>query len=489
MPGVVVTTAVRSGPTGEGEVPSAQWFASGTTERGPIDEPKLVRGMAEFVTLYGDYAAGDIYTDVSTFFEEGGSRVFVYRVTGANASAGFLDVDDTTPTPSVRFTAADPGAWSDGLEIEIVAGDAADTFKVKLVLKSELIYTTRDLVNPLDCVTVINTSQIKHLIVATDLESGTTPPGDNLDIISSTALTAGFDGDALTDSDFIASLDNFTYDLGPGAVSLPGQNGATIWAALMLNGRNNHRVAFMAFDSAETIAAAKTSVAAMYSDPNADYGAFYYPWVTIPDPAAAGLTVDQSPEAFAAAARSKAVTQDGPWMPGAGLISASQHVTKAVLAIDSATGDGLDEKRINAIRKIGNTVRIYGARSVSSDEVNWRYITHRDTVNFIAWGAEDRLEDLVFSTIDARGALFARIEANLIGLLDPIRLAGGLYEAFDEEGNSIDPGYSVEVNDELNPIANLANGLVTANVNVRVSSVGDTITVTVTKSNLTTSVV
>ncbi len=489
MPGVVVTTAVRTGPSGAGEVPAAQWFVAGVTERGPVDAPVLVRGLSEYVTYFGDYEAGNLYTQLQTYFEEGGSRAYVYRVTGANASAGFLDVQDAQSADTLRFTAKTPGDWSDQLEIEIVAGDASDTFKVKVYLKSSLLYTSRDLVSPADAAAVLNTSAVAHLVEVTDLNSGSTPPDDNPEPLSATALSVGYDGDALSDSDYVSALSSFAYDLGPGAVAIPGQSGATVWSGLLDHAAENNRIALCAFDASDTPSVAKTSIASMYSDPSADFAGFYYPWVKIPDPATAGLQIAQSPEGFVAAARSKAVTQDGPWMPGAGLVSESSFVSGVVTALSSADGDALDEKRINAIRKIGNTIRVYGARSASPDEVNWRYLSNRDTVNFIAWGAEERLEDFVFSTIDSRGSLFARIESALIGLLDPIRLDGGLYEAFDEDGNQVDGGYSVEVSEELNPLQNLAAGKVTARVNVRVSSVGDQISVIVTKSNLTTSVI
>jgi hypothetical protein len=327
------------------------------------------------------------------------------------------------------------------------------------------------------------------LVVATDLESVETPPDNNAAVAAATALSAGFDGDAIVEADYLAGLDLFTYDLGPGSVSVPSQTGATLWAAMIDHCQDNHRIALCAFDETDTVATSKTAVAAMYSDPGADYAGFYYPWIQIPDPATAGLTMNISPESYVAAARSKAVTNDGTWMPGAGLLSEAIFVEGLVDYVNTATGDSLDEKRINALRKIGNSIRVYGARSVSADEANWRFITARDTVNYIAWEAEDRLEDYVFSTIDARGSLFSRIESALIGLLDPIRLKGGLYEAFDTDGNQVDPGYSVEVSDEINPIVNLAQGKVSAVVNVRVSSVGDQISVTITKSNLTTSVV
>jgi hypothetical protein len=66
-----------------------------------------------------------------------------------------------------------------------------------------------------------------------------------------------------------------------------------------------------------------------------------------------------------------------------------------------------------------------------------------------------------------------------------MRIAGGLYEAYDDDGNLIDPGYSVVVNSTNNPNSQLATGLVKASVGVRVSGVADLIEVEVTKSNLT----
>ncbi len=489
MPGVVVTTSVRTGPSGVGNDAAAQWFVAGTTERGPLDAPVLVRGVSEYKTYFGDYAPGNLYTYLQTYFEEGGSRAYVYRVTGANASAGFLDVADELAVDTLRFTAQSAGAWSDQVGVTIVAGDAANTFKVKVSLKSELLYTSRDFTSPTDCVNVMNTSPVAHLVVVTDLESVSSAPDNNAAVAVETALSTGFDGDTIAEGDYVAGLDMFSYELGTGAVSVPAQTGATLWAAIIAHAAANRRIALCAFEETDTASDAKGSITAMWSNANADYAGFYFPWIEIPDPVVSGLRLTQSPEAYVAAARSRSVVTSGPWIPGAGLVSEAKFVLDIVEGIDTATGNSLDEKRINAIRRIGNSIRVYGARSASADETNWRFLSNRDTVNFIVWGAEDRLEDFVFSTIDSRGALFARIESALVGLLDPIRIEGGLYEAFDVDGNPVDAGYSVEVSNENNPLQDLAVGKVAATINVRVSSIGDQITVTVTKSNLTTSVV
>lgn len=489
MPGVVVKSAVHVGPSQNSDVVQAQYFVAGLTERGSVTKAQLVRGMSEYVSLYGGYETGNLYTNLQTFFEEGGERAWVYRVLDSAASTGGITLQDGSAVDTLQVDAASPGAWSDDLDIEVTAGDAANTFKVLVYLDDVLQYTSRDLADPPDAVAVLNTSSVNHLVVATDLDSVTTPPGDNPAVVAKTAMSGGANGSAPIEADYTDALDMFTYSMGSGAVAIPSQTGTGVWDALIANAVANHRVAFCGFGENDSIATVKTAAAAYYANANAEYAAFFYPWVKIPDPATSGLEVTVSPESFAAAARAKAVTQSGPWRAGAGLISEASFVSDLVTDIDKADGDGLDEKRINAIRKIGGGIRVYGARSVDSDEENWRYITMRDTVNYVVSLAEARLEDFVFQSIDSRGALFARIEASLVGLLDQIRLAGGLYEAFDDNGTFVDPGYSVEVSDALNPVAQLASGQVAAKVGLRVSSIGDVIEVTVTKSNLTASVV
>jgi hypothetical protein len=121
--------------------------------------------------------------------------------------------------------------------------------------------------------------------------------------------------------------------------------------------------------------------------------------------------------------------------------------------------------------------------------VNFRFVNSRDMLNYIVSEAERRLEDLVFAPIDGRRSVFGQVEAYLIALLDPLRTAGGLFESFDVDGNRIDSGYSVEVSDELNPLSQLADGVVRARVGVRISSISDKIEIEIVKSNLTSSVV
>ena len=103
--------------------------------------------------------------------------------------------------------------------------------------------------------------------------------------------------------------------------------------------------------------------------------------------------------------------------------------------------------------------------------------------------ANNSLEDLVFSVIDGRNTVFASVESKLYSVLEPLRAIGALFEAFDALGKQIDFGYTVKCDSTINPVTQLADGLIKARVGLRVSSVGDKIEVDIIKSNLTKSVV
>ena len=486
MPGVVVNTAVRSAPTATNIAPASTFFVAGTSKRGPLDVARMVRSLEAFTSIYGGYDVNfTLYQQLQTFFEEGGAQAYVVRVSNAE-EVGVRNLLDDEDVTALTLTAANAGAWSDNLTVSSTTSlTSPEKFTVRLYDEGILVYST-DLVTAASQVTEkINTSQVAKLYVtATTLNASAT-----LAEIAETPLEGGTESvEPLVDADYIDSLELFDIAYGAGAVSIPGQFSTTIYQAILEHGSINNRIALLALDpSITTVGSAETAIASIRELPDSANAAFYYPYVTIP--AAGGVTLTIPPEGYVAAKRSKAHNEFGAWQAAAGIISVGNFVTGISVATPKPFGDSLDDAGINAIRIIQNTVRIYGARSASTDTDNFRYITARDTLNYIASEANRTLEDLVFSTIDGRRSVFGRVEARLIGILEPIRSAGGLYEGFADDGRQIDAGYSVEVSDALNPITQLAEGIVKAKVGVRVSSVGDRIEIDVIKSNLTSSVV
>lgn len=482
MPGVVVTTAVRTGPSNANIAPSSTFFVVGTANRGPIDEAVLVTSLNEFETYFGPYEASkSLHTHLQTFFEEGGSRAYVARVVGSGATAGTINLNNAGAVASLRLDAANPGAWSADVKAQVVT--AGSGFAVVLLYRNVEVYRTAEMATAGAAATAINASAVASLYVtATALVAGNT-----LAVAAATALSAGNEGSAPSTANHVTGLTLFEGHLGSGAVAIPGQNTSTIWDGLLAHAAANNRIALMAGASNASDTDMITNAAGYGSNANAQFGAMYWPWVNVT--ITGGATATISPESYVAAKRAVAHNTVGPWQAPAGLISRADFVTGLATQVTKTVGDSLDAARVNALRVIQGGVRIYGARSLSSDTTNWRYITYRDLVNYVVTQVAERMEDLVFSPIDGRKAVFGRLEARAIGVLEPLRKSGALYEAFDTNGNQLDPGYSVEVSDALNPPSQLADGLVKAKVGIRPSSVSDRIEVEIVKSNLTSSVV
>jgi hypothetical protein len=486
MPGIVVNTSVRTGPSTTNVSPTATWFVVGLTERGPAADPKKVTSIADYESVFGDYTSyGDVYEQVQTFFEEGGAEVYVSRVVGASATAGVKVLDNDAAGTALTLVAAGPGSWSSNLSATVTTLGSGHV--LKLYLNGEFVYKTGECTSVAQMANKINSSALAGKYITATAGTGT------IAVVSSpTSFSAGDDNrSSIVDQDWLDAMDAFGYELGAGAVSLPGfvtaGNVEATHEAVLAHCYANHRMAILSTpsDFDETDAGDHSEYLA--SVDYAEYGGLFFPWVTMNLEDGTSLTI--SPEGYVAAKRSLAFNRIGPWSAYAGAVSESNFITGLAQTVSRAIGNTLDESRCNALRIFNNAVRVYGARSLSSDEDNFRFLNSREMLNYITVQAQAQLEDLVFSPIDGRSALFTQVKGRLIAMLEPVRIAGGLYEAFDANGKRIDYGYSVVVNDAINPVSQLAGGLVKAKVGVRVSAIGDQIQVDVTKSNLTASVV
>ena len=91
MPGVNISTAVRTGPVSTGNAPAATFFLVGETERGTDSKAVKVESLAQYVTAFGGYESSKYtYQQVRTFFEEGGSVAYVARVSASDATAASI---------------------------------------------------------------------------------------------------------------------------------------------------------------------------------------------------------------------------------------------------------------------------------------------------------------------------------------------------------------------------------------------------------------
>lgn len=482
MPGVIVRTETRTGPTTGAAPTSARFFVAGLTERGDTSAPVLIRSMAEYQALLGDRVAyGSLYDALACYFEEGGSEAFVCRAVGAAATVGTLTLKDRAgaPADTLRVDAANAGAWSSRVTVEIVDGSSAGTYRLNAYLDGTLVHAFDNLTTPADAAAAAKGS---NYVLVTDLGSASAAPTNQPALLIPTALTAGTDDRAsVTAADVAAALDLAGHEYGDGAVATPGYTSGQVGDALLAHATVNNRVALLATASAATVADAKAAALALTGVGN-EYGALFYPWVTVPDGTS---TRTISPEGYVAACRARAHKAGGPWNAPAGDVASARYVLAPAVTVDRTTGDDLDTARVSAIRTIASETRLYGWRSLSSDDANYALLTGRDTLNYLAVEGENVLEQYVFKTIDGRGQLLSRVASTLVGLLDPIRAVGGLYERLNASGEQVDPGYSIDVGPSVNTDAVLGAGKIAARVSVRVSPSASLVDLTIVKAGFT----
>ena len=493
MPGVVITTAVRTGPAVTLLNQSSQAFFVGIADRGPTDRAVLVRSLEEFEDIFGGYISSALlHPTVEMFFEEGGTQCYIARVVGNAATTGTLSLADadtgtTAGANSVAMilTANGPGAWSTSVKIAVTAGTVAGTVSLQILFDDVQVGTTGNCITNAQIIGKINS----HAVMSKYVTATAGVSVSQIATISATALSAGDSHAAgITDARLASAFDLFTDALGSGAVACPESSAQTVYTKMLSHANTYNRIALLHGVSDDTIAEAKTfAQTVIANESNLEHGALYYPWVYAPSNVS-GVNRLLPPDGFVAAKRSRNVNTIGTHSPFAGATSTARFVIGVVTDIDRTNGDALDAECVNGIRVIQNSVRVYGARSLSQDTTNFRYITSQDTVNSIVTEAYNAIEPLVFSAIDGRGGLFANIEARLISVLEGYRINGALFEAFDQNGQRVDYGYTVRCDAKLNPTASLADGKVKAKVGIRVSSIGDRIEVEIIKSALTASV-
>lgn len=484
MPGVVISTSVRTGPSTATARESSQLFVVGLAERGPSDEAVLVESLADFEDMFGGYQSYSyLHPTVESFFEEGGTRAFVARVVGASATIGELTLQNGG-TDVLTLTANGAGDWSENVEVA-VSHPSGTTFKIDLYYDGDLKYTTGTVSSTSQAAGRINLSAIASRYVTATVDSTSLRPS----VISATALSAGDDDRAaVVSDDYVSALTLFNDALGSGAVACPEEDDATVTTGLVAHANEYNRIALLFAAEGAIPQTVKNKALAVQAEDGAEHAAIYHPWVETPT-GTPGVTRFIPPVGYVAAKRALAHNQVGAHMPGAGLISVARFIVGVKSEINKTVGDDLDENYVNAIRVIQNTVRVYGARSCSVDTENFRYITQQDVINSIVTECYRSIEDVVFSSIDGRNTVFADIESRLLSILSVMRNIGALYPAFDANGRQLDDGYTVKCNASINPSSQLATGLVKAKIGVRVSSVGDKIEIDIVKSNLTSSVV
>lgn len=465
-PQVVVTFEGSASPSGV-SVETGQLLVPGITERGPVGRPVLVTGPSSFQKRFG-YAAWDTLTEpLRAYFGEGGGAAWVSRVVGPGAD----EADATIPvagngTDAVEVEAANPGEWGDDLTVEIEANGSTVTALVKL--DDELVQSVRGIEDAAGMEAAFEGSEWIKVTAVGDGDEALEP---------GTYTLSGGDDDRgnITDTQWEDAIDALSVDLGPGQIAAPGKTSADIHEELLEHAVNRNRIAILDADEGDDeVSDLTTAVEAVKAF---GFDASYATMASTPlrYRGVNGRPV-KVPGSMAIAGRIAAT--DARW-PTAHYAAAGEQggLSRALSAVNVFTSledrGTLNDAGVIVIRDdriVG--VRVYGFRTLSEDQ-DWEFLTTAryrmglaSRLNIL--GERYLFRPLTPGTVSDYGNA---IRAELLGDYEAGALLG------DEPADA----FSVNVSDDVNPVEDLAAGMLQAEVAVKPAPHGERVVIRVVK--------
>lgn len=451
-PGTVINvldaTPPRSAPVGVDA-----WFITGIFPRGPLVST-LVRGMTELEAMYGprDGANPLAYDSAEVFFREGGTRLYISRVTGpAPVIASIIF------STSIKVEAKYPGVYGNNLTAEVIAGDTGSERIVVLREAGNEVERTRSG----DKTSLISQSAgLEHMNITSGGATAIPVVG------GPTALAGGTDDSVnATETQWTAALAKHGADLGPGQVSAPGRTTIAAHTALRDHADANNRIALL--DAAST--ADKTALIAA-ADANRSAGAdtsrfaaIFAPWAIVPGVVQGTLrTVPYSAVQAGMMARG-----GNPNIAIAGVNGRTRFVVDLTMpAWTDQDREDLNNEGVDVARRMYDGIRTYGYRSLADPNTYQQWVQLSAVRLFMEIKAKcaEVLERHMFAQMDGSGIEFGVLNSDLVAAVAPYwQPMNALYGATSSEAFQVDTGTAV------NTPASVANGELRARVSLRVS--------------------
>lgn len=413
----------------------------GWASKGAVDRAELVLSWSDFERKFGGLDTRSLLGyAVSHFFANGGQRAYIVRLvtTGSSTASDNAAAAAVTLEGKLTVTAKDPGAW--GNDYAIVTKKRVDDtsrFQLKVVNhkqdpKGVSIEVFDNLsMNPADARYVVNVLKSDSLLVGAKLVgTPTDPPADTVfgsggEVPDTAKLTGGEDGKVLepNDSAFENALQPTS---GTGGVyhldridlfnllCVPGETNATPLTTLQKFCRD--RRAFLVADCASN--ASLTSLAngpTGLTGNDAINAAFYFPWLTAPDPLQENRGAEYPPCGFVAGIYARTDSSRGVWKAPAGTDASLTGVLGVKTMLTNDENGVLNPKAVNCIRNfpVYGTV-LWGVRTLQGDDERgseWKYVPVRRTALFIEETLYRALKWVVFEPNDE--PLWAQIRLNV----------------------------------------------------------------------------
>jgi phage tail sheath protein FI len=217
-------------------------------------------------------------------------------------------------------------------------------------------------------------------------------------------------------------------------VAAPGQTSPAVHDAI-LSHCETRKDRFAILDSPETISGGIDKVP---KPRDSKYGAYYFPWIQVYDPEKGNIYVP--PSGHIAGVYSRVDSERGVHKAPA------NEIVRGALGLKYNVSKGeqdlLNPKGINAIRFLNGAIRIWGARTLSTDP-SWRYINVRRLFIMVESSIERATQWVVFEPNDHR--LWKRVARTISSFLTLLWRNGALM------GTAPEQAFYVKCDAETNP--------------------------------------
>jgi phage tail sheath protein FI len=466
----------------------------GWAPKGPTDKAELVLSWADFERKFGGLDKRSLLGyAVSHFFANGGQRAYIVRLvtTGSATAADNAVPAAVTLDGKLTVTARSPGLW--GNDYAIVTKkrtDDASRFQLKVVSikqdkKGVPIEVFDNLsMKPDDARYVTNVLKAESLFVGAQVlgtPPATDPPADTAipvapdpkagEIPNAAYLKDGVDGKVLDpQADAVAFIAAGKLSAASGTdgvflldrvdlfnlLCIPGLTDATALGNLQKFCRD--RRAFLIADCAQgdSLTSLQNGPNSSLTGDNSINAAFYFPWVSAPDPLQQNRPAEFPPCGFAAGLYARTDSARGVWKAPAGTDASLTGVVGVKTMLTNDENGVLNPKAVNCIRNLPvyGTV-LWGARTLQGNDERgseWKYIPVRRTALFIEESLYRALKWVVFEPNDE--PLWAQIRLNVGAFMHDLFRQGAF------QGKTPQEAYFVKCDRETNPQDEINKGIV-----------------------------
>lgn len=460
-PGVYIEEIPSGAHTITGVATSIAAFAGWAT-KGPTDHAEPVFSWPEFVRKFGGLVSGNyLGYSVYNFFNNGGSQAYIVRVVAGDATAATIAVD-----PKLTINANSAGAWGNNYAISTtIRPDDATRFQLVVSVTTDgKNYTPVEIFNNVSMaldnaryVTAVLQSESQYVTGVVNDHSA--PPANSANI----PLAGGADGTVLSPNN-----GNFeTAILDPkGVTGIVMLDRVDLFNLLCVPGETNtaqialyqtfchERRAFLIVDAAHddpphtaTLAdLEKGAPAGLNNITGADSinSAFYFPWVSAPDPLQQNRPTDMPPCGFVAGIYARTDTTRGVWKTPAGTEASLGGISGLLTTLTDADNGILNQKGVNCIRTFPayGTI-VWGGRTLQgADQIGseWKYVAVRRMALFIEESLYRGTKWVVFEPNDE--PLWASVRLNVGAFMQ------GLFRQHAFQGSTPLDAYFVKCDNE-----------------------------------------